>query len=43
LLGDQESAKEYLRRACKMHKSWKEAALEDDDLAALWDQIGAMK
>lgn len=42
-LGDQETAKDRLSRACKMDKTWKEAALDDRDLEALWDQIAAMK
>lgn len=42
LLGDQRTAKERLRRACKMEQSFKQAALEDQDLSALWGQIPAM-
>jgi Flp pilus assembly protein TadD len=37
LLGELEDAKKRLRRACKMGKAWKEAALDDPDLKALWE------
>lgn len=43
LLGDRETAKSRLRRAYVMDKSWKDEALKDSDLSALWDEIPAMK
>ncbi len=43
LLGDQTEAKRRLHIACKMDKQWKKAALEDEDLKAMWDDIAAMK
>lgn len=43
LLGDQVTAKERLRRACKMDKSWKVEALHDTDLSALWGEIPALE
>jgi hypothetical protein len=36
-------AKKRLGIACKMDKQWKEAALHDSDLKAIWDDIAAMK
>jgi Tfp pilus assembly protein PilF len=42
LLGDQVTAKERLRRACKMDPDWKAQALNDTDLSALWDEISAL-
>lgn len=43
LLGDHVEAKKRLRVACKMDKQWKRAALDDDDLKAMWEDIAAMK
>ena len=43
LLGDQAEAKRRLSVACKMDKHWREAALDDEDLKAMWDEIAAMK
>jgi hypothetical protein len=43
LLGDQAEAKKRLRVACRMDRHWKEAALDDQDLKALWDDIAGMK
>lgn len=43
LLGDHASAKKRLRLAYEMDKQWKQAALNDDDLKAMWDDIAAMK
>ncbi len=43
LLGEQVEAKKRLRIACKMDKQWKKAALDDEDLKAMWDDIAAMK
>lgn len=42
LLGDQAAAKEWLSRACKMDGHWKQAALDDKDLKAMWDDIAKM-
>src|SRR4051812_46600834 len=36
LLGDQTTAKKRLRQAYVMDKSWKDEALNDSDLSALW-------
>jgi tetratricopeptide (TPR) repeat protein len=43
LLGDQVAAKEWLSRASKMDAHLKVAALDDEDLKAMWDDIAAMK
>jgi tetratricopeptide (TPR) repeat protein len=43
LLGDQEEAKERLRRACRMSMSCKDTALDDPDLKPLWNEIRAIK
>ena len=43
LLGDQAEAKKRLRVACKMEKEWKEEAVDDEDLKAIWDDIAEMK
>ncbi|MSU22381.1 MAG: hypothetical protein EXS32_01005 [Opitutus sp.] len=43
LLGEQVEAKERLSRACMMDPSWKQAALGDEDLKTLWDDIASMK
>ena len=43
LLGDHAAAKEWLSRACKLDAHWKKAALDDEDLKAMWDDIAAMK
>jgi tetratricopeptide (TPR) repeat protein len=43
LLGNQAEAKKRLRIACKMGKHWKQAALDDEDLKAMWDEIGSKK
>ena len=43
LLGDHVEAKKRLRVACKMDKRWKSAALDDEDLKAMWDEIAAIK
>jgi tetratricopeptide (TPR) repeat protein len=43
LWGDLAAAKEWLSQACKMDDHWKKAALEDEDLKAMWDDIAAMK
>jgi hypothetical protein len=43
LLGAMAEAKKRLSMACKMDKGWKEAALDDSDLKAMWDDIAAMK
>jgi hypothetical protein len=43
LLGDQAEAKKRLRIACRMDQHWKEAALDDQDLKAMWDDIARMK
>lgn len=37
LLGEMPAAKRSLERACRLKPDWKEAALQDQDLAALWD------
>lgn len=37
LLGELDAAKERLARACKEHPPFKAEALDDPDLAALWD------
>jgi hypothetical protein len=42
LLGELPAAKTQLAIGCRMDASWKKAALDDRDLAALWDQIAAM-
>ena len=42
LLGDQEEAKRRLRKACKLEKQWKAAALDDPDLKGMWDQIASL-
>jgi len=41
LLGDKKEAKRRLARACKMDAQWKAAALEDEDLRAMWADIAA--
>ncbi len=43
LLGDAAEGIERLRRACGMDKHWKEAALDDPDLKAIWGDIEAIK
>ncbi len=43
LLGDDAKARERLRKACKMEKQWKEAALDDPDLKAIWGDVEAIK
>ena len=43
LLGDQTEANRRLRVACKMGKKWKEIALDDEDLKAMWDDIASMQ
>jgi predicted Zn-dependent protease len=42
LLGERAEARRRLAMACRMNPEWKAAALEDADLAALWDEIAAM-
>lgn len=43
LLGEHAAAREWLSRACKMDAHWKKAALDDEDLKAMWDDIASMK
>jgi tetratricopeptide (TPR) repeat protein len=43
LLGKLPEARERLRKACRMDKQWKEAALDDPDLKAIWGDVEAMK
>lgn len=43
LLGDHAEAKKRLRVACKMDEQFKAAALDDEDLKAMWDEIAAIK
>ena len=43
LLGEMADAKKRLRVACKMDKEWKEEALDDEDLKAMWADIAEMK
>lgn len=42
LLGDHVEARKRVARACRMESSWKATALEDADLAAMWEDIAAM-
>ena len=41
LLGNIQEARRRLTSACKMGEEWKAAALEDEDLRALWGDISA--
>jgi len=41
LLGQMQEARRRLSLACKMDENSKAAAMEDDDLRALWDDIAA--
>lgn len=41
LLGEIPAAKTRLAIACRMSAAWRAAALEDQDLKALWDEIAA--
>ena len=43
LLGDLTEAKKWLSRACQLDSHLKAAALADEDLKAMWDDIAAMK
>ena len=43
LLGDLTAAKKWLARACQLDSHLKKAALADEDLKAMWDDIAAMK
>jgi len=43
LLGDHVEARRRLRIACKMEKQYQKAALDDEDLKAMRDEIAAMK
>ena len=41
LLGDTKEARRRLTKACKMNPEWKTAALDDDDLRALREDLSA--
>jgi len=41
LLGDLKEAERRLKRACILDQSWREAALQDLDLKALWPRISS--
>jgi Flp pilus assembly protein TadD len=41
LLNDLKEARRRFSLACKMDNQWKAAALEDEDLKALWGEIAA--
>jgi tetratricopeptide (TPR) repeat protein len=43
LLNDQAEAKRRLSMACKMGRKWKQTALDDPDLKAMWDDIAKIK
>jgi len=43
LLGESEETKKRLAIACKMNPPFKEAALDDPDLKAMWDELASMK
>lgn len=42
LLGDQSEARKRLRKACQLESRWKEKALDDPDLKAMWDEIALL-
>ena len=42
LLGEIPAAKTRLAIACRMNAAWRAAALEDEDLRAMWNEIEAM-
>ena len=42
LLGECTEAKRELSLACQMNAEWRRAALDDDDLKAMWTEIAAM-
>lgn len=42
LLHEPAEAKRRLANACRMNAEWKQAALADPDLEAMWDEIAAM-